>query len=235
MKNRFGNWFWGIFFVLAAIFVVASQIVNFTQVGFWPILATVALVAVFIQSLIHLNYFGVFLSVALAYMLYQHPLALYIISPWLLLLAAVLLSIGFHIIFPKHPNKHRCKRLEGDEYKTVEDIDDNNPYVRVSFGSSSKYLHGDSLKTGQLFCNFGALEVYFDQVTLDREGAEIFIDCSCGTVTLFIPRTWRVIDKMHASLGSVKNESRRANPGDDVPVLTLVGNVSLGAVEIQYV
>jgi predicted membrane protein len=235
MKSKHNNWFWGIFFVLAAVFVVASQIVNFTQIGFWSILATVALAAVFIQSLIHLNYFGVFLSLALAYMIYQQPLELYVISPWLLLLAAVLLSIGFHTIFHRRPKHVGCGKRDFDHSRTIEDIDDNNPYVKVSFGSSSKYLHGDSLKTGQFYCNFGSLEVYFDQVTLDQGGAEVFLDCHCGSITLFIPKNWRVLDKLNSSLGSVKDEPRRPAPAEDAPVLTLTGNISLGAVEIQYV
>lgn len=234
MKHKHNNWFWGVFFVLAAVFVVASQIVNFTQVGFWSILATVVLAAVFIQSLIHLNYFGVFLSLALAYMIYQVPLGLYIISPWLLLLAAVLLSIGFHTIFHQRPKYTKYKHHD-DDCRTFEDIDGNNPYVKVTFGSSSKYLHGDSLKTGQFYCNFGALEIYFDQVTLDPDGAEIFVDCSFGEIKLFVPRSWRVLDKMHSGLGSVKDEPRRGSPSEDAPILTLTGNVSLGAVEINYV
>ena len=235
MKRKYNNWFWGVFFVLAAVFVVASQIVNFTQIGFWSILATVGLAAVFIQSLVHLNYFGVFLSLALAYMIYQNPLGLYFISPWLLLLAAVLLSIGFHTIFHHRPKRvHSCGG-DCDRNRTFEDIDDNNPYVKVSFGSSSKYLHGDSLKTGQFYCNFGSLEVYFDQVTLDPDGAEIFLDCHCGAITLFLPRTWRIVDRLNSSLGSVKDEQRRSAPAEDAPFLTLTGNISLGAIEIKYV
>ena len=63
MKHN--NWFWGIFFVLAAIFVIATQVTSFTVIGFWSIAATVLLAAIFVQSLIKLNFFGVFLSLAL--------------------------------------------------------------------------------------------------------------------------------------------------------------------------
>ena len=37
-------------------------------------------------------------------MIYQHPLGWYIISPWLLILAAILVSTGFHIISAATPN-----------------------------------------------------------------------------------------------------------------------------------
>ncbi len=233
MKHN--NWFWGIFFVLAAVFVIASQVTSFTHFGFVSILITVALAAMFVQSLVKLNYFGVFLSVALAYWIFQIPLHLYIISPWLLILAAVLLSSGFQMIFHKNSEYKYAKRHGKEEYRTIEDIDDNNPYAKVSFGSSSKYLHADSLKSGQFYCSFGALELYFDQVVLDPNGTEVYLDCSFGSIELFIPKTWRVVDKLHSSVGSVKDESRRGTPGADAPVLTLIGNISFGSVEIVYV
>lgn len=233
MKHR--NWFWGVFFVLAAIFVVASQIISFTQIGFWSILATVLLAAVFIESLIKLNYFGVFLPLALAYIIYQKPLGLYDISFWLLLLAAVLISIGFHIIFRRRP-KHESKCCgDKDEYHTIEDIDDNNPYAKVNFGGSSKYLHADCLKSGQFYCRFGGLEIYFDQVQLAPDGAEIFLDCNFGAIKLYVPKTWRVVDRINATLGGVQNEARHAMPGEGAPTLSLTGNVSFGGVEIYYV
>lgn len=235
MKHK--HWFWGIFFVLAAVFVIVSQVAvnSFAQIGFWSILAAVVLAAVLIQSLVHLNYFGVFLSLALAYWIFQVPLDLYIISPWLLILAAVLLSIGFHIIFHRYSKRQYATRHGKDEYHTIEEIDDNNPYVKVSLGASSKYLHADSLKSGQFYCNLGSLEVYFDQVQLDPYGAEIFVDCSLGTINLYFPKSWRVIDKLHSSLGGVKNETRFSAPNDGAPQVTVTGNVSLGSVEIHYV
>lgn len=234
MKHN--NWFWGVFFVLAAVFVIASQITSFAQIGFLTILATVLLAAAFIQSLVKLNYFGMFLSLALAYMIYMHPLGLYFISPWLLILAAVLLSIGFHIIFHRHPKpQYACCRGKKDEYHTIEEIDDNNPYVKVTMGASSKYLHADSLKSGQFYCSLGSLEVYFDHVRLDPNGAEIFVDCNLGAINLYFPKSWRIIDKLNSSLGGVNNETQYNSPGENAPQITVTGNVSLGAVEIHYV
>lgn len=235
---KHGNWFWGIFFVAAAVFVIASQVTSFAHIGFWSIAAAVLLAAVFFQSLVRLNYFGVFVPLALGYILFQQPLHLVYISPWLLLLAAVLLSIGFHTIFRTRPRKtagcHRANR-DGEDYRTVEDIDDNNPYVKVTFGVSSKYLHADALRNGQFYCNFGALEVYFDQVHLAPEGAEIFVDCSFGEVKLFFPRSWRVVEKLNSGLGGVTSSFRGNPAAEDAPQITVTGNVSLGSLVIDSV
>jgi predicted membrane protein len=229
------NWFWGVFFVLAAVFVIASQVTSFTQLGFWSIAFTVLLAAVFIQSLVNLNFFGVFMSLALAYWVYMEPLHLYIISPWLLILAAILVSIGFHMMFRRQAKSKYIRNHHDGDYRTIEDIDDNNPLVKVSFGSSSKYLHAAALKSGQFYCSCGALEVFFDQVQLDPAGAEIFVDCSLGEIKLFFPKNWNVVENMGKSLGSINLGSRPATPSAGAPQLILTGNVSLGSVEINYV
>lgn len=235
MKHN--NWFWGVFFVLAAVLVIASQLTDFAQIGFWSIAATVLLAAVFIQSLIKLNYFGIFLPLALGYLIYAQPLDLPEFSTWLLILTAVLFSIGFHSIFRKHPKvKSHCNSRYGkDEYHTIEDIDDNNPFAKVSFGASSKYLHAPALKTGQFSCNFGALEIFFDQVQPNPDGAEIFLDCSFGSISLYIPKSWKIIDNLTTSLGSVQNDMRLSRPDEHAPKVTLNGSVSLGSIEIHYI
>ena len=142
MKNR--NWFWGFFFLLSAIFVIASQIGSFGQIGFISILATVLLAALIIHSIADRNYFGIFVPLAFLYMIYRQPLHLIEISLWLLILAAVFASMGFSFLFRSHP---QSKMHWHDDYEhahqTVENIDDNNPYAKVSFGASSTYLHGD--------------------------------------------------------------------------------------------
>ena len=233
MKHN--NWFWGVFFVLAAIFVIASQLTSFTVIGFWSIAATVLLAAIFIQSLVKLNFFGVFLSLALTYMIFQHPLDLYLISPWLLLLAAVLVSIGFHIIFRRQTKcqyEHRHEYHDDGEYRTIEDVDGNNPSVKLSFGSSIKYIHADALKSGRFTCSFGSVSVYFDQAQLDPGGAELYLDCSFGELKLYFPKDWRIVDKLSSSLGSVRNDIKKTSDTDGFPAVTLTGGVSLGSIEI---
>lgn len=245
---KFRNWFWGLFFLVAAVFVVASQTGAFGQLGIWSVGATVVLIAIMIESMIHLNFFGVLLPLAFLYMIYQVPLGLMEVSIWLLFLAAIFASIGLHLIFRPHMKRweKRCERWEsrcerrldhghGDFSRVSESVDDNNPFVKSSFSSSGKYLHADSLKSGQFFVSFGELEVYFDQAKLDPTGAEVYVDCSFGSLKLFIPRDWNVIDKVSASLGGVDDDKRYNKPTENAPTLTLTGNVSFGSLEVHYI
>lgn len=240
MKNR--NWFWGFFFLLAAVFLIASQIGSFVHIGFFSILITILLAALFIDSLIKLNYFGIFVPLGFLYMIFQQPLSLPYLTPWLLILSSVLISIAFSIFFRKKPNKsfeiHGKIHHEHDQdhfNHSGENIDDNNPYVKVSFGSSSKYLHADHFKSGQFTVSFGELEVYFDQVQLDPEGADVFVDCSFGALKLFIPRQWNVSENIHTSLGGIDYKGRKEQTADNAPRLNLTGNVQLGGIELHYV
>lgn len=247
MKSK--NLFWGIFFLALAVFIIASQLGGFGQIGVWSVLEGVLLLAIIVYSLIKLNFFGVFIPATVLYMIFWSPLGLPFVSPWFLLLAGLLTTIGFSIIFHKKPHHETCCIGKGEWHKdgwdkddwkdghapTIENIDDNHPNAKVSFGSSSKYLHGDSLQSGQFSCNFGSLDIFFDKAQLSPEGAEIFLDCSFGAIKLYIPKTWRVIDKISASLGGVNYNNRSAALAEDAPRLTLTGNVNLGGIEIQYI
>ncbi len=247
MKKR--NWFWGIFFLLSAVFLVASQIYSFAEVGFVSILGTVLLVAIMVQSIIHRSFIGIFVPAAFLYEIYSKPLGLMDVSVWLLLLSAVLASIGLGIIFNRRPryrmyrknhvnNWQGCCDKGGSVEKftsSTETIDDNAPYSRLSFGSSSKYLHGTAIKSGQFIVSFGELDVYFDQAQLDPAGAEIYLDCRFGELALYIPRSWNVKDSIQAGLGVVTNDTKSVHADPAAPLLTLKGNVSLGEIGIHYI
>jgi hypothetical protein len=225
MKNR--NWFWGLFFLLSAIFVIASQTWSFEKISVISILATVFCVALFIYSLINRNYFWIFIPLSVLYMIYSKPLTLIYISPWLLISSAVLASISFSLLFRRRPKK---VTLSHDGA-----IDDDNPYAEVTLSSASKYLHSECLQGGRLISNLGVLEVYFDQVQLSPDGAELFIDCNLGSINLYIPRHWNVVDNINLCLSVVSNNTEHLKLSENAPQLTLAGNVVLSDVKILYI
>jgi hypothetical protein len=236
MKLR--NFFWGIFFILAAAFVIVSQVYPgnlFKQISIWTIIVSVFLVAIIIKSISELNYFGIFVPIAILYTIFDTPLSLPDISFWKLILAAALLSIGCEMLF----RKHRCTIKYHNTHDHVcghdgETLTGNQLYAKVSFCDSSKYLHSDSLEKGEFAVSFGHLNVYFDQVQLSPDGAEVYLDCSFGEMDVYLPRHWQVKDKLHATLGNISNTSR---PFADItgPQITLIGEAKFGAINIHYV
>ena len=238
MKHR--NWFWGIFFLAAGFFVVASQLGGFIDLGFWSIAATILLAATLIGSLASVNFFGIFVSSALLYAIYQSTFDWPYVSVWLLLLTAALISTGLSIIFHGRFHRHWAKRKNcSDNWNghgtTEEYINGDNVSISESFSEVSKYLHADCLRQAHIASSFGSLNVYFDGVTLSPENAEVNVDVSFGKIALYLPRSWRVIDQVHTSAGAVTNNMRGSAPALDAPTLTLRGRVSFGNLEIQYV
>ena len=122
---------------------------------------------------------------------------------------------------------------DGDDEAIIEEGDDeNNPYIRVQFGSASRYLRSDCLESAELDCSFGALEVYFDNVKLSPDGANIHVECSFGSIEIYLPGHWRVINELSASLGNAEVDRRLENADDDAPTVRITGDVSLGNVEV---
>jgi len=111
---------------------------------------------------------------------------------------------------------------------------DNNPSISVQFGSVTRYLHADALETVDLNCSMGNLEVYFDNVTLSPDGAEMEVNCSLGNIEVYLPREWRVIDNLGASLGNAEVDDR-FNDEDDAPTIRISGSASLGNIEVNRI
>ena len=147
----------------------------------------------------------------------------------------------------KHKNKCNVKVEDGEviingdfdetnEKTKIEEGDDvNNPYINVSFGAAVRYLHSDCLESAELSCSFGSLEVYFDNVTLSPDGAEVNVSCSFGNIEIFVPSDWRVIDEMSTSLGNAEVSRHLMGNDSGAPTLRVSGSVSLGNVEVSRI
>jgi predicted membrane protein len=241
MRKR--NIFWGIFFIAATILLIASQLGSFMEIGFWSLLGTILLIAIIIQSCMYRMFLGIFLPVALIYLIFQQPLGWPHFSLWILVIASILLSIGFHIIFRKRPNygngcnnPHSSGRHGGwkPNEQVDENGDDNHPSVFVKFGNVTRYLHADCFESGRFQCSFGNLEVYFSESTLSPNGAEAFVDSSFGSVKLYVPRGWEILNRTNASMGELRfTGSPRLS--ENPPQLIINGNISMGDIQVIYI
>jgi len=240
MKSRFSNFFWGVVLLLAAAFVLTNKFICFTDIGIGSIIITIVALAFIVQCLARFHIAPLVLPIAVLYFIFREPLGLPVIQTWKLITAAVLAFIGLNILLPKRRGYNHCNSSCGaEEQRQQRNIPadgnkDNNPYIGVNFGAVSRSLNADSLETVRLSCNFGAMEIYFNQVELSPNGAVADINCSFGGIQLFVPKHWQVIDKLHCALAGV-NVKPFASPAENAPRLTLNGSVSLGGVEVKYI
>lgn len=255
MKSR--KWFWGIFFLAAAVLIVVNQFL-YMPISIGKLIATVFLAAIFIDGISTRNFFNIFVPASIIFVLWSSSGWLGFsrhLSFWPMIPAAILLAIGFSIIFPRRggnshfgsssnyerrshnrgENNGEDGRFHGEENRqfTSGNEEESNVRCDVSFGAKSHYLYTQSLESGNFNCSFGELKVYFDQARLSPNGAQVQVDCSFGSTELYIPREWNVVNNLSSSLGAM-NENYRGAQGTG-PALVLTGGVSLGNIQIFYV
>ncbi|MFC6289525.1 LiaF transmembrane domain-containing protein [Levilactobacillus angrenensis] len=244
------NWFWGVFLVLAAGILITSQLGIFTyHIGFWTLLLAMFLVAAFVESLIHVAVGGMVFSLAFLAIIFAKPLGIATLAPWTILGAAVLLTAGLSLIIkPRWRWHHRGPRVivNGQDWhhrkwhdydweeEDVQDLDASEILVNVNKSSSIRYLQSPDFKRAVIKVYMGSAKVYFDNVTVNPDGAEIVVDDSFGGTELFIPKHWNVHHNINAGFGTIE-EKGTAEPDQTAPQVTIHGNVSFGGVTLIYV
>ncbi len=234
MNKTVKNLFWGLFFIAGAVLVLCQQMGLLEGIGLISLLITILLAPVLIKSIVHVNFFGIFFSLALLAIVYAEPLRIEALTPWPALAAALLLSIGFSIIF----RRTHCPHIGVFHHDSLDEKTDHYEESDVSFsesfGASSKYLDGEKLRRAHIKCSFGGMKIYFNSAELNPEGAVLALECSFSGIEIFIPKEWRVKNNIQVTLGGVDEKNRNyAKP--DAPVLTLEGSLSFGGIEIIYV
>ena len=94
--------FWGVLLILAGIFLIISKLGYFPNVNVFSLLLTVFLVVIIVKSLPRFNFAGILFPIAFICIIYDKQLGITAITPWTVLIAALLGSIGLSMIFHKH-------------------------------------------------------------------------------------------------------------------------------------
>ena len=243
--HGFSKWMWGLLLLLAAALLIANQVGGFAEFGVGSVIVGVICLAVLVQSIIGRSFAVIPFPLGALYFVFQSHFGWPHIGFWILFAAASLASIGLVVLLPSKIKKTIIAGINGDhdyEYsndktksKFGKDDSEKNFDINLEFGGVSRYLRSDCLESVKLHCRFGGLEVYFDDVELSPNGAEVLLSCSFGSIELYIPRHWKVIEDINCTLGGVESNKKRNHPSDDSPTLVIRGNVSFGGIDINYV
>lgn len=225
--------FWGILFLLGAALFLVGKLGFFEGIGFWSILFSIWLVSVLISSLIKGSWGGILFSLAFLVIVNDEFLGLEAITPWPVLGAATLGTIGLNLLFPKFRRKKSYKLIAGGEHRTGDTVTGDKVYFGNAFGSAVKYVAGEVSQI-RLDNAFGSLEVYFSNAVLKDHVANVKIDSAFGKVVLYVPKDWHVVNNnMEAAFGSVDLDYE-SNPGAE-NTLYLSGEVSFGVLLVTSV
>ena len=105
MRDR-KNVFWGILFLLGACAVIAGQLGFLEGIGFWSILFSLVLAAVLIRGIIRRSWGMILFSIAFLCIVNDRLLGIEKLTPWPVLGAALLGTIGLNLLFPRRNWKH---------------------------------------------------------------------------------------------------------------------------------
>ena len=226
------NIFWGLFFIVGALFLIVSKLGLIGEFSFWSVFLTIFFVAWIVRSVIYKSPTGVIFSLAFLCIIYAKPLGIEAITPWYVLGAAVLLSIGAGFLY--HPQRDVWKKYQYQGADAViENVEEGQVTFETSFGESIKYVNTEDFQSASLKCSFGSMKVYFDNAVIQNGQAVINIDASFSGVELYLPKELQISNQIRCSFGGVHEKNRNQPSG--TLVVTLAGKVSFSGVEILYV
>lgn len=253
-----GRVIWGVLLIVIAVMIIGSGLGILPAISI-KMIGTVLLGAVAVWCLWYLEFAGVFFSLACLGIMHASALHIESITPFPILGAALLLSIGFSLLFGKQIDKRRETRRRNhhsewtqkhsryehyrnekgeDIYDTAfgehsEQVAGEMLYFKNSFGESSKYVMSDDFKSAGLNNSFGELKVYFDNAVMQQQTATIDIYNSFGETQVFLPKEWNVDNKIQSMLGAVTENNYVQANGQHTVILT--GNNCMGEVQIIYI
>ncbi len=236
MKNTW-KLFWGIGFILVAVALVLDALGILAPIsgaiGDVSVIAVIAglLLLCFTLAMLFRARLGeAVVSLALIFMLFEQNIAYAfkigdengnIINNWLLLLCAVMVWIGFSILFSGIRRK-RLGKIKGVKI---------NGHRTASIGSSVKYIDCEGFKHEFVENDLGSCVVFFENTDKYVGGGVLHIDNNLGSMVINVPADWVVAVNIDNSLGSVQ-APKQVGQG---PQLSVTGDNNLGSVVIKRV
>ena len=249
MKAKWSRIFWGVGLIAAAVFLVIDQLhlLPFT-IGFWAIFWTVVFVASLITSVINKNLYGAIFSIAFLAIVYAKPLHIAALSPWTILLVAILVSAGISLIFRngfkptiiingKKVNANWSdlinKNFKADNVITDNSfgVDSDNVVISGKMTEASRYIHSKNLKTVTIDSSMGDVSVYLDDAKAAGDEVIMNVNTSMCDVDVYIPSDWQVENNMQNSLSDVDIDHSKGTGTK----LILQGRNTMGDLTVKHV
>lgn len=235
------NVFWGLLLLFIAAALVLDKMDMLGGTNTFSLIITVGMILCIIKSLYPVQFYGILFPIAILCILYNRQLGLEKLTPWTILLVALLTSAGLSMIFDNAGKKQRYRKAVKDNAdhvwnenaQVIDEADDSYIYHKTSFGASTKYINTEHLREANLECSFGAMKIYFDKASLENGRAAVWIQGSFCGIELYVPRDWQIENHISATLGGVSEKTPKSPVGNNT--LVLEGSINFAGVDIIYV
>ena len=230
-RARLKTILWGILLIATAAFAILTGMGYMDSMDPLKIVFAGVFCGIIITSLIDLNFFGVFIPAALICIIFDEELGMENLTPWPIIGIAALLILGFSLIFKVRRHPYKKSNYSGPVYENA--TSDEYLNLTAKFNGIKQYIHSKNLKRVDVSCQFGGVELYFDDAVLSPEGAQLNLDVKFGGVDIYVPKGWNVKSFVQASFGEVENNNSFVI--DNAPTIYINGSVAFGGVDIKYV
>ena len=239
--------FWGLFLILAGAYLIVSQMGYLPTVGVVRALLTIACAAVFIKSIACMSFGGMLFPLAIIAILYAKPLGIKMVTPWSILAAALLLTIGLNLLFGGWKKKHRKHNWEhSHEWKhehewehehemfgSSESVEaGENIEIDTTFNGVIRYITTENFRYASIDSKFSGVKIYFQDAKGPTGSAVIDLDVMFSGIELYVPVNWQVINHLKGSFQGVNHKGKEPEEADTV--LTLEGMARFSGVEVHY-
>lgn len=227
--------FWGLFFILAAVYVVISKFGILPDVGVFNIMFTVFLIWMLIEGIRRISFYEILFSIAFFCIVYKESLPISRLSSWTILVAALFGSIGLSMLFGDLGKKRRVEEMERMGFAGSGGAQCMGEQLRIenSFGAAIRYINSDNFKNAQIENNFGTLAVYFDNAMIQDGSAAINVENNFGETNLYIPKEWQISNDLEHAFGAINQSGTYV--GSSSTVLYMNGSANFGVINIHYV
>lgn len=227
------NVFWGVLLILAAVYIIVNSF------GFMPNVSVVRLgvavicCVVFFKSLAGLEFGGMLFSLAILLILFDEQLGITAITPWPVLMAALLGSIGLNMIFGSRFTESKKRNHGLGEYKETDYVSGDEICIGGMFSAYKKNISSDNFKKATVSCRFGGMEISFDDAVIQSGSAVVKLNISFSGVEFYIPQSWKVENHTEGMCGGF--HEHRSHSSDEGPTIVFEGNVTFSGVEIYRI
>lgn len=224
-KKRSQAIFWGLVLILAAVVLVLEGVGIQLAPGFtpWRIIGGVLLLAWLIYEIVRLKFAEIFLPIAFLFLLFRDPLAELlnwdpnrIPETWIVILAAALLTVGFHVLFDR---------------KTTVIVNGHEAENGGKIGKETLYADAANLSGFTIKDHLGAVELFVTNRESYPGNGVITITDNLGLITLHLPNDWNVVTQCSDNLGTISVPERESAGEKNV---TLDVHDNLGKVEVKF-
>lgn len=219
--------FWGIMLIVVAVLLILDAIGILApisgilgEISLFRVAIGLGLLYFIITRLVKGKIASIFIPLSFIFMLFERNVATVcglenenIISNWLLLLCAIIISIGVGMI--------------SGNFRFVI----NGRSDRGNFGNSVEYIDSSDFSSIRVIeNNLGAYNVHFENIDQYNGEGTLKIENNLGSVNINVPSSWRIEMNIENNLGHTTQAGNGEAYG---PKIRITGENNLGHIQIR--